>query len=323
MWPGGSHRHGNNLLQTAADCQGRQDICKVDSDLLTPAPGRHSNHPDTWTQVRVSDEEEEIWSAPESPDWHWLLYLSQVCPVLWSLQSMQRPVSGSHSSACPLQEQGRQVGKPQWPGRQRSHWRPNAPDTHTHWPVSWSQNGFWEPWGSHAHAAQTETTRLYVTHIILFILRHLALFNLLLVINNIHWFFDYWVVFGLLVDRVLTFAAGGSELKSSWSTSVAVPADHVGATLTLTPVGVTHCAEGALRITLAFWEMELNTGHNSVKHQPSIKKKFPTDPVWECYNWQAAMSENVWRMWRRRNQSSLVEGVKEKQKQWQLTSLRD
>lgn len=85
----------------------------------------------------------------------WLLYLSQLCPVLWSLQSMQYPVLGSQLSACPLQEQCRQAGKPQWPGRQRSHCRPYAPGTQTHWPVSWSQNWLCEPWGSHAHAAET------------------------------------------------------------------------------------------------------------------------------------------------------------------------
>lgn len=59
---------------------------------------------------------------------------------------------------------------------------------------------------------------------------------------------------------VLTSATVGSELVRGRSTSVTVPTDHVGATLTLTPAGVTHGAEGALRITLAFWEMESNTG---------------------------------------------------------------
>lgn len=59
--------------------------------------------------------------------------------------------------------------------------------------------------------------------------------------------------------RVLTFAAVGSKLERGWSTPVAVPTDHVGATLTLTPAGITNGAEGALRVTLAFWEMETNT----------------------------------------------------------------
>lgn len=85
-------------------------------------------------------------------------HLSQVCPVLWSRHLMHRPVLGSHSSVCPLQVQGRQVGKPQWPGRQRSHCRPYAPGTHTHWPVSWSQNELCEPWGSHTHAENTQNT---------------------------------------------------------------------------------------------------------------------------------------------------------------------
>lgn len=57
----------------------------------------------------------------------------------------------------------------------------------------------------------------------------------------------------------LTSAAIGSELEGSRSTSVTVPADHIGAALTLTPAGITHGAKGALRITVAFWEMYSNT----------------------------------------------------------------
>lgn len=47
--PAGRRRHGNKLLQTAAGCRGRQDTCRDGSGLLTPAPGRHSNRPDTCT----------------------------------------------------------------------------------------------------------------------------------------------------------------------------------------------------------------------------------------------------------------------------------
>lgn len=64
---------------------------------------------------------------------------------------------------------------------------------------------------------------------------------------------------GLQLEEFLTSAATWSKLERSWSTSVTVPANHVGSTLTLTPAGITHRAEGALRVTLAFWEMS-NTG---------------------------------------------------------------
>lgn len=56
--------------------------------------------------------------------------------------------------------------------------------------------------------------------------------------------------------RILTFAAVGAELERRRGAAVAAPAHHVGAALTLTPAGVAHGAEGALGVTLAFWEME-------------------------------------------------------------------
>lgn len=85
---------------------------------------------------------------------HWICVtnLSQLCPVVCSLQSKHCPVWGSHCSACPLQVHGRQLGKPQCPGRQRSHWRPYAPGIHSHWPVASWQNACTEPCGSHSHA---------------------------------------------------------------------------------------------------------------------------------------------------------------------------
>lgn len=64
-----------------------------------------------------------IWDQIPSLRVSWA-HLSQLCPVVWSLQAVQRPVAASQVSVCPLQEQGRQDGKPQWPGRQRSHCRP-------------------------------------------------------------------------------------------------------------------------------------------------------------------------------------------------------
>lgn len=66
---------------------------------------------------------------------------------------------------------------------------------------------------------------------------------------------------------VLTSAAVGSKLVRGWSTSVTVPTDHVGTTLTLTPAGVTHGAERALRVTLAFWEM-------GVQHRRDVKTTY-------------------------------------------------
>lgn len=57
-----------------------------------------------------------------------------------------------------------------------------------------------------------------------------------------------------------TSAAVGAELEGGRSAAVAVPPHHVGSTLTLSAAGVTHGAERALRVTLAFWEMESNKG---------------------------------------------------------------
>lgn len=49
----------------------------------------------------------------------------------------------------------------------------------------------------------------------------------------------------------LTSAAGGAEQVHSRGTVVAVPAHNVGPTLALTATGLTHGAEGTLRVTLA------------------------------------------------------------------------
>lgn len=55
-----------------------------------------------------------------------------------------------------------------------------------------------------------------------------------------------------------TSAAVGSEVEGGGGAGVAVPADHVGATLALAAVGVTHGAERTLRVTLALWEARGN-----------------------------------------------------------------
>lgn len=57
----------------------------------------------------------------------------------------------------------------------------------------------------------------------------------------------------------LTSAAVGPEMKGGRGARVAVPPDHVGATLALAAVWVTHGAERALRVTLALWETRRNT----------------------------------------------------------------
>lgn len=57
-----------------------------------------------------------------------------------------------------------------------------------------------------------------------------------------------------------TSAAAGSELERGRSAAVAVPPDHVGTAPALAAAGVAHGAERALRVTLAFWEMESNKG---------------------------------------------------------------
>lgn len=160
-------------------------------------------------------------------------HLSQECPVLWSRQPMQRPVSGSHSSVCPLQKQGRHVGKPQWPGRQRSHCRPYSPGRQVHCPVSGSQKGPCEPWGSQSHAVDDTRHKTRSTG------------------GSGQW--DR-LPRSRLDHRALTSAAVGPEMEGGWGARVAVPPDHVGATLALAAVWVTHGAERALRVTLALWE---------------------------------------------------------------------
>lgn len=74
---------------------------------------------------------------------------------------------------------------------------------------------------------------------------------------------------------VLTSAAVGAELVRGRSACGAVPADDVGATLTLAAVGVAHAAERTLRVTLAFWETEADTGMH-VRNHAEEKHSAPT-----------------------------------------------
>jgi len=57
-------------------------------------------------------------------------------------------------------------------------------------------------------------------------------------------------------DR-LTSAAGGAEEERGGGAAVTVPADDAGPTAALTPAGLTHGAEGPLRVTLACWGIKI------------------------------------------------------------------
>jgi len=59
---------------------------------------------------------------------------------------------------------------------------------------------------------------------------------------------------------MITSAATGSKMVGGRGAAVAVPAHHVGPTLTLPAAGVTHRAEGALGVTPARWETECKEG---------------------------------------------------------------
>lgn len=95
-----------------------------------------------------------------------MLYLSQWCPVVKSLQPWHSPVWGWQYSLWPLQWQGRHWGKPQNPGRQWEHWRPEAPGTHSHCPVTSWQKALMEPRRSHSQAGVEEN---YIIMNIIFI----------------------------------------------------------------------------------------------------------------------------------------------------------
>lgn len=57
------------------------------------------------------------------------------------------------------------------------------------------------------------------------------------------------------LNPALTSAASRAELVRSGGTVVTVPAHNIWATLALTATGFTHCTEGTLIVTLAFWEI--------------------------------------------------------------------
>lgn len=73
-----------------------------------------------------------------------------------------------------------------------------------------------------------------------------------------------------MLTGALTSAAVGSKLERGWGTTVAVPSHHVGATLALAAVWVTHGAEGALRVTLALWEMESKHRKHTVRPHQAV-----------------------------------------------------
>lgn len=57
------------------------------------------------------------------------------------------------------------------------------------------------------------------------------------------------------LSLALTSAASRAKLVRSRGAVVTVPAHNIWATLALTATGFTHCADGTLIITLAFWEI--------------------------------------------------------------------
>lgn len=86
-------------------------------------------------------------------------HLSQCRPAVWSRQRRQLPVRRSHSSVCPLHWQGRQLGKPQCPGWQRSHCRPITPGWQRHCPLPASHSCDTEPSGEQAQAVEWHSSR--------------------------------------------------------------------------------------------------------------------------------------------------------------------
>lgn len=83
---------------------------------------------------------------------------SQCSPPVWSRQPRQAPVWGSHSSACPWQTQGRQLGNPHWPRWQRSQRSPNAPARQGHCPLVVSHRPLSAPSGLHWQAGDKVET---------------------------------------------------------------------------------------------------------------------------------------------------------------------
>lgn len=85
--------------------------------------------------------------------------LSQWLPAVNPWQLRHTPVRGSHSSAWPLQEQGRQWGNPKYPGRQRLQRWPSTSRRQEHCPVTWSHSVLSEPCGWHSHAGKHQKQR--------------------------------------------------------------------------------------------------------------------------------------------------------------------
>lgn len=80
--------------------------------------------------------------------------LSQWLPAVKPRQLRHSPVRGSHSSAWPLQGQGRQWGNPKNPGRQRLQRCPSTSRRQEHCPVTWSHSALSEPCGWHSQAGK-------------------------------------------------------------------------------------------------------------------------------------------------------------------------
>lgn len=128
--PGWSRDSYNTRRKTAGRCRDHQDTCRGGSGLQSPGQGHHSSLSNTCGNYLMSKSlkfQPIMLNIKKN-----VTNLSQLWPVVWSLQVRHCPVWESHCSAWPLQVQGRQLGKPQCPGRQRSHCRPYAPGIHSH-----------------------------------------------------------------------------------------------------------------------------------------------------------------------------------------------
>lgn len=116
------------------------------------------------SQSRGARDSGRAGTAGLSPGWglHSSRHLSQCQPAVAPRQAWQVPVSGWHASVCPLQAQGWQRGKPQWPWRQRSQRRPARLARQGQCPLIGSQAALVAPSEWQPHSLQPPGPRPYV-----------------------------------------------------------------------------------------------------------------------------------------------------------------
>ena len=147
-YPHGRTSHDRGLSQ------GAQDRGRAGTAGLSPGWGLHSSRPSTWGQRHM---EQGLAAHPDPfPTLPAQPHLSQCRPVVAPWQSWQTPVSGWHDSACPLQAQGWQRGKPHQPERQRSQRRPARPARHVHCPLVGLQTAPAAPSGWQRHSVGSD-----------------------------------------------------------------------------------------------------------------------------------------------------------------------